>query len=200
MWRKKINGTHYYFGRWGERIDGKMVRVEGDGWEAAEALYKAQLDDILAGRTPRAILDDGKVVRAAEDVPLVKHACEKFLVSKKRKREAGEIGIRTFNDYKQVTDLLYATWAERAVDDLTADDFAALRAAMVKRWGPVRVGNAITRVKSVFKFAFDNHVIDRPVRYGSEFGKPSASVLRRHRAKAGVKMFEAEELHRVIDA
>ena len=26
-WMKKINGTLYYFGRWGNIVDGKMVRL-----------------------------------------------------------------------------------------------------------------------------------------------------------------------------
>jgi hypothetical protein len=35
---------------------------------------------------------------------------------------------------------------------------------MAKRWGPVRLGNNITRVTSVFKYAYDAGLIDRPGR------------------------------------
>jgi hypothetical protein len=31
-----------------------MERIEGDGWKEALELYKAQADDLYAGRTPRA--------------------------------------------------------------------------------------------------------------------------------------------------
>ena len=32
-WQKKIRGTIHYFGRWAKRENGKLVRVEGDGWQ-----------------------------------------------------------------------------------------------------------------------------------------------------------------------
>jgi integrase len=88
----------------------------------------------------------------------------------------------------------------RLVDDLAADDFQSLRADMAQRWGPTRLANAITRVKGVFKFAVDNGLLDRPPRYGSEFRKPDKAVLRRHRAATGVKMLEAAQLRKLIDA
>src|SRR5277367_1575085 len=52
-WQKKIRGKIYYFGRWGRVVNGKLVRIEGDGWKGALELYKAQADDLHAGRTPR---------------------------------------------------------------------------------------------------------------------------------------------------
>jgi integrase len=86
------------------------------------------------------------------------------------------------------------------VDDLAAADFEALRATMAERWGPVRLGNGITRVKSVFKYGLDNALIERAPRYGSEFKKPCKAVLRRHRAQNGERMLEADQLRRLIDA
>src|SRR5262249_11681089 len=76
--------------------------------------------------------------------------------------------------------------------------FEALRAQMAERWGPVRLGNAITRVKSVFKYALDNGLLDRPPRFGSEFKKPDKAVLRRHRARNGEKMLEAGQLRAMV--
>src|SRR5262249_36100267 len=52
-WQQKIRGKIYYFGKWARRINGKLERVPGDGWEEALALYKSQADDLHAGRTPR---------------------------------------------------------------------------------------------------------------------------------------------------
>jgi hypothetical protein len=54
---KKIRGSIYYFGTWAKRENGKLVRVEGDGWKEALEPYKAQADDVHAGRTPRANSD-----------------------------------------------------------------------------------------------------------------------------------------------
>jgi integrase len=127
--------------------------------------------------------------------------CNRFLTAKHHKKESGELGGRMFTEYKGTTDLLVATFgANRLVDDLAADDFEGLRAVMAKRWGPVRLGNMITRVKSVFKYGTDNGLIKQAVRCGSEFRKPDKAVLRRHPAQAGEKMMEADQLCRRIEA
>ena len=102
-------------------------------------------------------------------------------------------------EYKAATDRLVATFGKtRLVDDLAADDFEALRDAMAKQWGPVRLGNEIQKVRTVFKYGFEAGLIDKPVRYGPQFKKPSAGVLRRHRAKNGERMLEAEEVRRLL--
>src|SRR5215217_9045346 len=56
-WQKKIRGKVHYFGKWGRRVNGKLERIPGDGWEEALELYKAQADDLHAGRTPRVAAD-----------------------------------------------------------------------------------------------------------------------------------------------
>jgi integrase len=190
-WQKKIRGKIHYFGRWANRVNGQLVRVEGDGWKEALELYKEQAEDLHAGRTPR-VKADGLTVA---------DLCNRFLTAKLRKRTAGELGTRTFDEYRQTTDMIVAAFGKgRCVDDLAADDFEKLRAEMAERWGPVRLGNAITRVKSVFKYGTDNGLIEKAMRYGSEFRKPDKAVLRRHRANNGERMLEAAELRRILAA
>jgi integrase len=190
-WQKKIRGRIYYFGRWGRMVNGKMERIEGDGWEAALEEYKRVADDLHAGRTPR----------VNWDALTVAELCNRFLTAKLRKLEAGEIGPRMFQDYRDTTDLIVSAFGKaRPVADLAADDFEKLRAAMAERCGPVRLGNLITRVKSVFKYGTDNGLIEKPVRFGSEFRKPDKAVLRRLRANAGEKMLEADQLRAIIGA
>src|SRR5207253_829138 len=121
-WQKKIRGKIHYFGRWANRVNGKLVRIEGDGWKEALELYKAQADDLLAGR----------------------------------------------------------------------------RDALAKQYGPVRLGNEIQKVRTIFKYGFEAGLIDKPIRYGPQFKKPSASVMRRHRAKNGERMLEADEVRRLL--
>src|SRR5262249_41740565 len=79
-------------------------------------------------------------------------------------------------------------------------DFADLRTTMAKRWGPVRLGNVIQRVRSIFKHATEAGLTDRPVCFGPGFERPSAKVLRLHRAGQGVKLFSAVEVRRLVDA
>ena len=56
-WQKKVRGKIHYFGRWANRVDGKLGRVEGDGWEKALEDWKAVADDLHAGWTPHARTD-----------------------------------------------------------------------------------------------------------------------------------------------
>jgi integrase len=189
---KKIRGRIHYFGRWARRVDGKLVRVEGDGWQEALEEYKSVAADLHAARTPRA---------GAHDALTVKELCNRFLTAKQHKVDAGEMGARMMTDYLETCQLLAdALGKDRAADDITAADFQALRARMAKRWGPVRLGNAITRIKSVFKFGVDNALLERAPRYGSEFKKPDKAVVRRHRAARGPRLLEAADLRRVLAA
>jgi hypothetical protein len=50
FWQKKIRGKICSFGKWARRVDGKLVRVEGDGWKEALEDYKAKADALHAGR------------------------------------------------------------------------------------------------------------------------------------------------------
>jgi integrase len=190
-WMKKINGRIFYFGRWGRVVNGQMQRVEGDGWKEALEQYQKVADDLHAGRTPR----------VNWDALTVAELCNRFLTAKLRKLEAGEIGAEMFREYRLITDTIVSAFGRlRPVADLATDDFEKLRATMAEHWGPYRLGNAITRVRSVFKYGLDNGLIDRPIRYGGEFKKPDKAVLRRHRAQAGMKMLEADQLRAIIDA
>jgi hypothetical protein len=109
--------------------------------------------------------------------------------------------LRYFSEYREIADLIVAACGKaRLVDDLAADDLEALRATMAERRRPMRLGSAITRVKSVFKYGFDNRLGSTPLRSGGEFRKPDKAVLRAHRAQSGAMILEADEPHRLIDA
>ncbi|MEO8495340.1 MAG: tyrosine-type recombinase/integrase, partial [Planctomycetota bacterium] len=191
-WQKKIRGKTEYFGRWGRIRNGKMERLPGSSWwKPALVEYREQAEALHSGRTPR-----GK-----GDELIIKDLCNRFLTAKTQAVEAGEITALTFAGYRQTTDLIVAAFgSDRLVDDLASEDFESLRQAMAKRWGPVRLGNEIQKVRTVFKYGYEAGLIDKPVRYGPQFKKPSASVLRRHKAKSGEKMLEADEIRRLLDA
>jgi integrase len=106
-----------------------------------------------------------------------------------------------FAEYRATTDRLVGAFGKaRRVEDLAPEDFGSLRAGMAKQFGPVRLGNEVQRVRTVFKYAVDNGLTEKVIRYGSEFRKPDKRVLRRHRAAAGKKTLSADELRRVIAA
>lgn len=189
-WQKKIRGKVHYFGKWGRIVNGKLTRIEGDGWKEALEIYKSKADDLHAGRTPR-IKGDGLTVA---------DLCNRFLTAKQRQMEAGEIVVRTFSEYRGTTDRLVATFGKsRLVDDLAADDFEALRADMAKLWGPTRLGHEVQKVRMVFKYGFESGLIDKPIRYGPQFKKPSMHVLRKHRAMNGKRMLEADQVRTLLE-
>jgi integrase len=177
-WAKKIRGKLHYFGPWDDP-DGALAR------------YLAQKDDLHAGRAPR---PDTSAVT-------VKALCNAFLNHKQSLVDAGELSLRTWNEYKAACHEALAAFGKgRLVSDLRPDDFAALRKHMAKKWGAHRLAKIIQYVRSIFKFAFDAELIDRPVRFGPGFKRPSKKVIRLNRAEAGPKLFTPEEVRRLIDA
>jgi integrase len=87
---------------------------------------------------------------------------------------------------------------ERLVEDLAADDFEALRAAVARTRGPASLADRVQKVRGIFRFAFDFGLINSPVRYGPSFRRPSALALRKARAEKGPRIFEAAELRKLI--
>jgi integrase len=177
-WAKKIRGKTHYFGPWNDP-------------DAALQKYLEQKDDLHAGKTPRPH-SDGLTVR---------ELCNRFLTGKQRLMDSNEIGPRMFARYRDVcAKVIAALGRQRSVTDLAADDFDRFRAQLAKGRGPVTLGNDVRDVRSIFKYAYDAGLVDRPVRFGPNFKQPSKSVLRKQRAKNGPCMFEAVELRRIIDA
>ncbi len=198
-WQKKIKGRIFYFGRWGRVVDGKMQRLPDDGWQTALALYKAQVDDLQAGKTPRAKLVNGEVVTEAKGLT-VKVLCDTFYTAKLRKLESGELSPRMLTEYDAtLTRLRDEFGRHNLVDELKADNFAKLRAKLAKQFGPVRLANEIQKVRTVFKYAYESALIEKPVRFGPEFVKPPKHVMRKHRASGGGKLFTADEVRSMLD-
>ncbi len=189
-WMKQIKGKLYYFGRWGRIVNGVMERIDAEScWEEALTIYKAQAEALHAGRTPR----------PAQGEFLVKDLCNGFLISKSRMVESGELTKRTFKDYHKTCDRLIEMFgSNRVVDDLTPEDFEKLRAAVAKSWGPYRLGDEVQRTRTIFKWAYESGLMDRPVRFGPNFKKPSQSVMRKHRSNSEEKLFSAEEIKSLL--
>ena len=174
---KKINGKRHYFGY-------------AHSWQAAVDKYLDQKDDLQAGRRPR----------STGDGLIVKELGNRFLTFKKNQVDIGEITHRSFLDYKAVTDRIVRVFGlSRLVEDLAADDFEQLKADIAKTRGLVALGNEVQRVRVVFNFAFQNQLIDKPVRYGSTFKRSSKRVLRRVRNENGPKMFAADEIRLMLN-
>lgn len=177
-WAKKIRGKLHYFGKWADP-------------DAALAKYLEEKDALHAGRKPRADTEG----------LTVKETANAFLNAKQALLDAGELSPVTFAGYKRTCDEIVAAFGkQRLVADLQPDDFAALRNRLAKKWGPVRLGNTIQVVRSVFKHAYDSALIDRPMRFGPGFKRPTKKTIRLLKAKQGPKLFTAEEIRKLLDA
>jgi integrase len=178
VWCKKIRGKLHYFGPW-------------DDPDGALDNYLKQKDALHARRKPRD--ESGGVT--------VKELVNQFLNAKAASRDAGELTHRSWQDYKDACDLIVSYPGKgRQVEDLDPDDFAQLRKKMAKRWGPATLGDVISRMRVAFKFAHDNGLIDRPVRYGQSFKRPARKTVRIDKAKKGPQLFTAEEVRRLLAA
>jgi integrase len=179
-WCKKIRGKLHYFGK----LDDPTAALER---------FNREWPYLKDGRTPLSLdAPDGLTVRVL---------CNKFLTAKKARLDSGELSPRTFADYFTICgQLVDGLGRDRRVDDLRTDDFAALRAKWSRTWGAVRLRNEINRARVVFKYAFDERLIDKPVHYGQSFARPSAKTLRKARNAQPPKKFEADEARRIINA
>ena len=194
-WAKRIRGKLHYFGQWGTKKRGRIVPVDDVSASAAAAIdrFHREWPFLSQGRTPPAA-GSGQGCD-------VKALCNVFLTAQQRKCNSNEITARTFEEYRATTDRIVAQFGkDRLIDDLRTEDFESLRAEMAKQWGPVSLGNAVQRVRTVFKYGFESGLLPVPIRFGPHFKRPSKSVLRRHRAKSGKRTFEAAEIRDMLEA
>ncbi len=179
-WAKKVRGQLKYFGKVSDDTRG----------EAALTKWLAEKDYHLAGLP----------VPEATDGRLTMHGlCNHFMESKENLVKSGEITQRTYNDYLITCNRLLKQFGKgRPAESLTPQDFEKLRATLGKTWGPSTVGNEINRIRVVFRYAFEAGLLDKPVRYGPGFKRPSRRILRRARDEKGPRLFEAAELRKLI--
>lgn len=176
-WAKKVRGKLVYFGPW-------------DDPQGALDKWLLQKDDLLAGRTPRPV---GGVT--------IGDLCNRFLTAKKHLVDTSELTPRSFADYHRTCVLVVDGFGKnRLVEDLRAGDFETLRKGLSETRGPVALGNEITRIRVLFKYAYDADLLAAPVRFGPTFKRPSKKVLRAAKQASGLRMFEAPELRKLIGA
>ncbi|MHB8969738.1 MAG: tyrosine-type recombinase/integrase [Pirellulaceae bacterium] len=174
QWAKKVRGRFYYF---------------GTDQDSALAEYMRVKEDLEAGRIPKP---------ADEDRVTLLRAVQVFLTHKTHQVATGELGSRSFDSYYDSCEAMLAYFGKTVfVDQLRPGDLLAYRHKLAKTRNATSIANEVTRVRTVFHFAFENGLIDRPVRFG-EFKRPAKSVMRRERAAKGIRMFEPAELRRIL--
>lgn len=177
-------------GQWAKKVRGKL-HYFGTDRDAALQRWVDEKDDLLAGRAARA---RGKGLTLRE-------LCNWFLTSKRWQRDAGELTSRTWGDYYRICEMLIDFFGGgQLVPALQPEDFDRFRAKLATVRGPVAIGNAINRTRIVMKWALDNDLIERPVRFGTVFKKPAKKSMRLAKEKGGSRVLSAEDVRTLIGA
>jgi integrase len=179
QWAKKVRQKMHFFGVWADS-------------QAALQRWVEEKDDLLAGRVPRC---RAGVVTG----PVLRDLVNRFLTTKAMLRDNGELSAYTWQAYHEISEELVAMFGkDRLLADILPEDFEKLRQQWAAKWGVVRLATEINRARIVFNFAYKNGLIDRPMRYGEGFRRPSKKVMRLNKAAKGPKMFEAAELREMV--
>lgn len=179
-------------GQWAKKIRGKL-HYFGTDPHAALNKYLQERPEIQAGQSPR--------LHPTTPAVTVRDLVNRFLSAKKSILDSGELSPRTWRDYYATCETLLKLFGRaRPVADLAGDDFERLRADLAKRRGAVSLGNEIQRVRTLFKFAFDEGILEKSVRFGAGFKKPKRKAIRAARHAAGSRMIEAADLRKLLAA
>lgn len=179
QWCKKVRGEIYFFGVW-EKPD--------------EALncWLEDKDAILAGRERPSRVQKGITV---EDV------CTAYLAQQEDRYEAGDLQrVSLYNSNASLKRVCEILGKKTPVESLTPDDFARLRRKLSERFNANSLKIEIGRAKAAFKFAYDNLLIEKPVRYGTKFNPPSRKQIQRIKNESGDRSFQQEELEKLLSS
>ena len=138
-----------------------------DDPQAALDRWLAMKDDLLAGRTPRAPID-GLTVR---------DLVNSYLTSKKMLLDTGEIVARTFRRHHETCERVVRYFGRsRVVSDIGPQDFEGFRAELAKSLSPLTLRVTITHIRSIFRYAQDQGLVENPVCFGQGFRLPSKPI------------------------
>lgn len=186
-------------GRWQKKVNGRLFYFTGTADEALTEWKRSEDYIRQHGRKP----DDARQPQTDRRSVTSKGLVNEFLDFKKRRVESGELSPRTWNRYQATGQLLVDTFGcNRLVSDLEPADFEKLRNVLAKRYSPVVLGVEIQNVRSIMRYAYDpegEQLVDRPVRMGKGFAKPSAKTIRLHRMELGERLYTAVEIWSLIE-
>ena len=129
----------------------------------------------------------------------VENLCNHFMDAKDSLKSAGELSQRSFDDYlrtcKRLTNQLSRS---RSVSTLGPADFDEMRSKLAMKLGKVALGIEIGRVRVVFKFGYDAEILEKPVRFGPHFKRPTQRQIRIEKQSKPRKLFNAKDINKLL--
>lgn len=178
VWAKKIRGKLYYFGPWSEP-------------DAALAKYLRERDFRQAGQEPPA---EGETRLTMEEL------CNQFLESMDGRVQIGKMSRRQHRDYqKECLRLAEIVGRSKIVEALRPTDFDGYAVKLAKGVGLVTFMGRVRRARTVFRFAAEQELIPKPLKFGKSFKIPTKSELRIAASNAPSRDYKAEEIRLFID-
>ena len=136
--------------------------------------------------------------------------CNQYLTYQLHKADAGEISTRWFENCRiGVEDFARFMGPGQALSNLRADDFSKYRQQLQqhglggkKGLGVHALIRAITVIRGMLKYTYETDLIDKPIKCGKGFERPSAALKRKSRKAAervhGKRLFEAAEIQAML--
>lgn len=190
VWAKRILGKVWYFGPWNDP-------------QGALEKYLTDIDEILAGRNPRKLRSVVGV--ESEGGCSIRFLLNSFLTAKQSRVDANQLSLKMFTQYRAACDRIADYFGrDTRVTALKPTDFSGFLASFPKTWGLEMISGTVGRTRSVFKFASDEMLVEKPVVFGKNFQRPSKLQKRRDKqqkhADRGRLDFTAAEARSLIES
>lgn len=158
----KNRGHVHFFGVWADP-------------KAALEEYTRQAADLHAGRTPTPTREGGT---------LLQKTANQYLTRRRENAARGLITAALFMDcICAVKPIVQFFGPARDWTDSAPADFNNYRLRLHDRVGVCAIDRMITVIRSMFKFAYESQIIDKHVKYGSQFNKLTSKERRMARNK-----------------
>lgn len=173
QWCKKIKGTLYYFGTWGNPA-------------GALAEYEASIaDPNFTAQSAITLMD----------------LCNAFMTHKEEQSTAGEILEDTWKEYDRVCKRLMGILGKTLpIENLGPAHFQYLRAELAKQ---IKVAttlrNELTKLRVLFAWTYDAGHVGQPLRYREALKRPPMRLMREARNTAEKLLYTQKEIYALLD-